>query len=796
MEQLGLDLKHAWRMLRRNRGVTVVAVVTLAIGLGANAAIFTVVNAVLLRPLPYARPERLVSIEDMTYTGEFLELQRRARTFDVAAYMDRQVTLTGQGDPLRARAAAVSPNLISLLGAGPLLGRALTDGDDIAKDGAVVLLSHSLWRSRFGGDSTIVGRRITVDGIARTVIGVMPPEFAFPAATTQLWTAATIDPRDRIALWSTSRRLVGRLRAGASLADAHAEVRTLGPSMRALFPWNMPADYGATAAVVPLRDALVKNVRTTLLLLLGAVSVVLVIACVNVSQLLVARTLARRRELAIRASLGAARTRILAHVFWEGLLLVVLGLAAGVPVAWGSLRILAAWLPVELARPVALVVDVRLLAFGAIAVTGAAVMVGLFPAVRASRIDLAPQLADSQRTGGSRGSRWTSNVLVAAQMALAVVLVVAATLLVRSLRNLTAVSPGFTVDHVLSARISPPSFRFRDVPSRRGLYASVVERIASIPGVSHAAVSDRLPFGGETYGSVFVIEGRPNPATTGEWPLADVSATVSTGFFDALDIDLRAGRGFTAEDSATALRIAIVSETVARRYWLGESPLGRRFTFPGDRAGMRTIVGVVEDVKWERVTDEPKGALYVPLSQGAPGPMRLIVRTAADPGATFEHVRSTVRSLDGDTPVDQMGPLADLVAASVEQPRFAASLLSGFAFAGLLLGAIGIYGTISDHVTERRREIGVRMALGAQRRDVIRTVVGGTFLMVACGAGIGVAIAALVSRVFATLLFGISPGDVTTFVTAGIVLALTALAAAYGPARRAAAVDPLSALRD
>ena len=789
------DLQYAIRAARRRPGFAVVVIATLAIGLGANGAIFSVVNSVLLRPLPYAAPERLFAIEGMSYSGEFLELQRRAQTFDVAAFAVRQVTLTGEAEPLRAPAAGVSPNFVTLLGARPRLGRGLMDGDELARDGAVVLISHQLWRGRFGADPNILGRRIIVDGVARAVVGVMPADFAFPAVETQLWIPIAT-PTDRIALWSTSRRLIGRLRPNVSMADANPEVRALAPSMRALFPWSMPAGYGQTAAAIPLQQSLVQHVSTTLLLLLGAVAVVLLIACVNVSHLLVARALARRRELAIRASLGAARGRILTHVLAEGLLFVTAGVAAAVPIGYAGIRVLATSLPAEMPRPVGMNADGRTILFAALAVAAAALLVGLVPALRASRLDLAPQLADGQRTGRGRGARWTSNVLVAAQMALAIVLVVTASLLVRSLTNLAAISPGFAADQVLSARISPPQHRFKDVVARRELYASILERAAAVPGVSAVAVTDRLPFSGEVFGSVFVIEGRPNPATTGEWPMADVSATVSPGYFGALGVAVTAGRAFNADDSASSQRVAIVSETLARRYWAGEQVLGRRFTFPGDVAGMRTIVGVVSDVKWERVTDDEKASLYVPLSQGSPASMRLVVRSGADASATFEHLRSVVRSVDRDTPVDQMRTLDAMVAASVEQPRFAATLLSGFAIAGLLLGAIGIFGTISDHVAQRRREIAVRMALGARRPDVVRTVVGGTFLVVAVGAVVGVALAAGVTRLFGALLFGIEPTDAATFTTSLGILMVTAIAAAYVPARRAASIDPISALRE
>jgi predicted permease len=689
----------------------------------------------------------------------------------------------------------VSSNFVTLLGTPPLVGRTLTQDDDAARDGFVVLISHQLWRGRFGGDLRIIGRRIVVDGTSRTVVGVMPPEFTFPAVETALWIPVPIDARDRIALWSTSRRMIGRLRPGASLNDAHDEIRALAPSMRDLFPWSMPAEYGSTAAAQPLHDALVGDVRAMLWLMLAAVSVVLLIACANVSHLLVARTRARRGELAIRSSLGASRGRLLRHVFTEGALLVSAGVWLGLPLGLAGTRALATWLPADMPRPVTAVLDVRLLAFGGAAVAAVVMLVALVPAVRASRLDLAPQLAESGRAESGRDSRWTSNVLVAAQVALAIVLVVTASLLVRSLRNLAAVSPGFAAEQLLSARVSPPSFRFGAEASRRDLYQRVLDRAAALPGVTRAALADTLPFAGEAFGSVFAIEGRPDPAKTGEWPLADIAASVSPGFFESLGIRLTEGRGFADEDSLTAMRVVVISESLARRYWPGESALGRRVTFPGDPAGLRTIVGVVSDVKWERITDEAPTALYLPVAQRTPDAMRIIVRVSGDSAVAVAHLRSIVRSIDPDTPVDQIRPLGDFLAASVQQPRFAATLLSVLAIAGLVLGAIGIFATIADHVARRRREIGIRVALGARPTDVIRTVAGGTLLVVACGAAIGVAAALAVSRLFEAMLFGVTATDTVSFALSALVLALTAAAAAYLPARRAASIEPLVALR-
>ena len=795
VEQFVQDLSYGARVLRRNPSFTVVAVCTLAIGIGATAAIFSIVNSVLLRPLPYAAPEALFSVRNMHYTGEFVELQRRGQTFDVAAYQTLETTMTGDGEPLRVAAAAVSPNLMPLLGANAARGRALAEGDEQALNGAVVVISHAFWRSRFGADANILGRVVTLDGTRRTIAGVMPADFDFPSPRTQLWTAAPVDLKDRIALWSRSRSIIGRLRPGVTLAQAEAEVRTIAPLMRALFPWGMPGDYGQNAGLSGLKQALVADVRPMLTLLLAAVATVLLIACVNVSNLLVARTLARQRELAIRASLGAARGRILRQVLTEGVLLVLCGLVLGLPLAYGGLQLLATWLPDDMPRNVNLVLDVRLLGFGAVALATCALIVGAFPALRAAQVDLVPRMAEGERSGQSRRTRWTSNLLVGTQMALAVMLVVAAVLLARTLANLHAVPTGFAVEQVVSARISPPSFRFSNASARRALYAQVLERAASVPGVSSAAVTDRLPLAGEAYGSVFIIEGRPDPARTGDWPLADISGMVSADFFTTLGMAVQSGRAFTVDDTETSQRVAVISESLARTYWPGESPLGRRFGFPGDGDRLRTIVGVVADVKWESVTDNARSALYVPLTQSSPGAMRVVVRTSGDPAIALEQIRSIVAGIDRDTPVDRPNTMADLVAGAVEGPRLAATLVAAFALAGLLLGAIGIYGTVADHVAQRRREIGVRMALGAQRSDVFRAVLGGTMVVVACGTLAGLAGAAIITRLFDSMLFEIAPTDPLTFAGAVGILGATAVLAGYLPARRASRVDPLDALR-
>jgi predicted permease len=793
-EQLLQDLRYGMRMLRRRPGFTLVAVATLAVAIGANTAIFSVVNTIVLRPLPYRDPGALIRLIGVSYTGEFVELQRRARSFDVAAYVPRQVIMTGREEPERTAAASVSPNLVLLLGVDAAIGRVFTDGDELQRDGAVVLISDQLWRSRFDGDRSVVGRRITLDGVSRTIVGVMPPDFAFPQPAIQLWIP---DPPtlDRVALWSTSRFMIARVKPGFTPAQADAELRALAPGFRPLFPWGMPVDYGSSAKAISLKEALVGDVRPMLQLLLAAVAGVLLMASVNISHLLLSRTLARRRELAVRASLGAGRGRILRQVLTEGVLLVALGGAAGLLLAYAGVHLLAAWLPADMPRRVSLSLDARLLGFAFFLFAACAAIVAALPAIRAARADVVSHLSEGGRTSQGRRTRMLSHLLVATQVALAMVLTVSASLLVRSLGNLYAVRTGFESGAIVTARISPPAFRFTEAPVRRDLFDTILGRLAKAPDVVAVALTDRLPFSGEVFGSVFVIEGRPHPATTGEWPLADVSAIVTPGYFSTLGIPLRDGRDFTPGDTGTSERVAIVSETLARRYWPGQSALGRRFSFPGDRAGFRTVVGIVADVKWERVTDDQKPALFLPLAQSSPGPMHAVVRTSGEHDMVLAHVRSIVRSIDPDTPVDQAHSLGTLIGRSVEQPRFAALLLAAFAVAGLVLGAIGVYGTVADQVAERRREIGVRLALGARRVDILRAVLDRTMIVACLGMAAGLAAAVLTSRLLVSMLYDVTPTDPGTFAIAVAVLGLAAALGAYLPARRAATFDPLTVLR-
>jgi putative ABC transport system permease protein len=795
VDQCLQDLRYGARVLRRNPGFAVAAVLTLALGIGANSAIFSVVNGVLLRPLPYIDSERLVVLEGVQYRGEFLELQQRSRTLDLAAYEGpRPVSLTGEGEPVRFEGTGVTAGLFALLGVQAVLGRAFEPGDDGPGSEPVVILGHGLWRQRFGGDHGVLGRSLRLDGVTRRVVGVMPAGFHFPAPDTVLWTPTTIDPADRLQLWSTGFWMIGRLRPDATLEHARAEVAALAPQMRELFPWQMPPDYGARATAIPLRDRLVGDVRPTLLVLLGAVACVLLIACANVGNLLLARGLARQKELAIRSALGAHRSRLVRQIFTESSLIAALGGACGLLLAATALALLQAWAPASLPRLPEVAIDRRVLEFTMAITLLSAVIFGAAPALRATASTLQPALGDGGRGGVSRHRRRLAGALVAAEIALAVVLVIGAGLLTKSFWRLLQVDPGFRPDRLVAATVTPPEFRYRDVPARRAFYRDLLERLAAVPATGDAAVSDRLPFGGGNWGSVFIIEGRPDPAREGgDWPWSRVMAVASEEYLRVTGTPLLRGRGFTPADTAEGLPVVLVSDWLARRYWPDEDPIGRRIRFPG--SAWHTIVGVVGDVKWEGLAEAPAGALYQPLGQGRAGAMRVLVRSNADPAIVATTVRTVVASLDPDTPVDDIRTMEQLIARSVERPRLAAVLVGAFAVLGLLLGAIGVYGVIADAVGQRRQEIGVRVALGATTGRVRAMILREGLVLALAGAGAGLAGALAVTRLLSALLYGVSPTDPLTFALVPLLLVAVALLASYVPARRATRIDPVAALR-
>jgi len=799
MDALLQDLRYALRQLVRNPGFTAVAVATLALGIGANTAIFSVVDGVVIRPLPFDEPERLVSFVDAgNYKGMLLEYRDRTESFEeIGGYTSYgyELSLTGDGEPVRVESAGVTAGFFSLLGTPPMLGRDFLPEEEWAGEHRVVILSHALWQQRYGGDRGIVGSAILLDGTSHTVVGVMPPRFGFPSAATRLWVPFGIDRSDPLDLWAaTAGTFVGRLRPGVTTDEASVEVATLIPSLRQLFPWQMPDDFWNEARVAPLREHLVGELRPTLLVLLGAVGLVLLIACANVANLLLARAAARRKEIAIRVAVGAGRGRIARQVLTESALLAALAGGAGLLLAVWGVELIVSGLPADTPRLAEIGLDGRVLgtALGITALTG--LLFGALPAIRAAGTRTLSALADGGRTGRGRAQRRLSGTLVAAEMALAVMLVIGATLLVRSFWELSGVDPGFRSGQLVTATIAPSEIRYPDRVARQGFHEEVLERVTALPGVSRAALTTRLPFGAQAWGGVFVIEGRPDPAVEGgDWPYADIAGLVTEGWFSTMGISMVAGREFTVADRADAPPVVIVTEALAREYWPGEDPVGRRIRPPGGE--WMTIVGVAADHRSRTLGGEIDTAFYRPLAQGDAGVVSVVLRSGLDASALAPGLREVVRALDRDTPVEDIQAMDELIGASVAGPRLTALLLGAFAVLALVLGAVGIYGVLSWTVSERTREFGIRMALGARAGDVLALVLREGAALAAVGVAVGLAAALAGAGILASLLHGIGARDPLSFTLVPALLLAVALLAAWLPARRATRADPLVIMR-
>ncbi|HUF25621.1 MAG TPA: ABC transporter permease [Gemmatimonadaceae bacterium] len=799
MDSLIQDLRYALRTLRRSPSFTAVAVLTLALGIGANTAIFTVVNAVLLRPLPFVEPDRLVAfVDEGNYRGAFLEFRERATSFEaIAAHSGHfDVSFIAGGEPSRVEAVTVTAGLFPMLGVAPALGRTFRPEEDWAGSDQVALLSHAFWQRRFGADHDVVGREVLLNDYGYVVAGVMPPGFRFPDGTPDLWIPFGLDRDDRVALWSMSMgRMIGRLRPGVTVEQAAAEVRILAPQMRELFPWRMPDDHGMSATVAPLHERVVGDVRPILLVLLGAVGVVLLIACANVANLLLARATTRQRETAIRAALGAGRARIIRQALTESLVLASIGGIAGLLVAVWSVELLTARLPAGLPRATEIGIDARVLGFALLLTVGTGLVFGMLPALRASGIRLQGVMKQGGRAGTGIGRRRLAGALVSAEVALSTVLVIGAGLMIQSYWRLVQVDPGIRAANVVSAVVAPSRERYQDAPGIRTFYDDLLERVVALPGVRSAAVADQIPFGPRRHGSVFLIEGRPNPAVEGgEWPWADLAVIVSDDYLRTMGIPLVRGRGFTATDREGAPGVVLVSEALAHRYWPGEDPIGRRIRGPGDSA-WETIIGVVADTKSGSLADETVSAMYRSMRQRGVRETSLVIATTADAGTIAANLRQIVASVDPNTPVDDIRPMQQRIDASAAQPRFTTLLLALFAAVALTLGAVGIYGVIAYAVGQRTHEIGVRMALGAHSGDVLRLVVRQGLTLAVAGVLIGVPAALAATRVLEGLLFGVRTTDAVTFVAIPALLLVVAALASWLPARRATGIDPMRALR-
>jgi predicted permease len=817
MQILLQDLRYGIRMLLKQPGFTLVAILTLALGIGANTAIFSIINGVLLRPLAYHEPERIVTLlqdgQRPVSPANFLDFRSGSQSFaQMAAAEAWGGTLSSNDRPEAIDGLRMGAGLFELLGVQPLLGRTLQPDDYQSGKDHVLVLGHKLWQRVFGGDPRIVGRQIMLSGESYTVIGVMPPQFQFPpfwATRAEMW--APLDLRNRATVRrGSSLRTFARLKPGVGLEQAQTEMNVMSKQLALAYP---EANTGLNIRVDQLNEKVVGNVRRALLVLSVAVGFVLLIACANVACLLLARAAARQKETAVRAALGASRWRILRQLLTESVLLSLCGAAVGMLLAVWCVDWMTALLAgntnsfsVRLPRLSEIKIDAAALAFTFAVSLATGLLFGLAPALAASKPDLNQVLKESGR-GMAGGRRRLRESLVVAELGLALVLLIGAGLLINSFVKLQAVDPGFNPRNLLTMTVSLAGASQYVGPSREAFYRQLTEQLTALPGVESASAINHLPLAGDTWGTPLTIEGRALPP-----PGQEIGVTFRVSrpdYLRTMGARLLAGRDFTERDTPDAPGVVIINETLARRHWPSEDPLGKRITLDDPRDNTRapqwlTVVGVVKDIKQNSWTDAPSNEIYLSFQQsrsfyaspsGRFTSMTLVVRTTVEPQSLAAAVKETVRGLDRGLPVSEVVSMEQVIADTLWQPRFNLQLIGLFAALALALAAVGLYGVMSYAVAQRTHEVGLRMALGAQRRDVLKLVVGQGMKLALLGVVLGMLASWALTRLMTRLLFEVSATDFTTFAVIALVLMVIALAACWIPARRATRVDPMTALR-
>jgi putative ABC transport system permease protein len=811
LDTLVRDLRHTVRLLTKTPAFTLAAATTLGLGIGANTAMFTLIDAVLVEPLPYRDPDRLVAIWSIGEARGTTHLSIREiaayedglQSFErLSAYTETNASLTGEQEPERVRSAFVTPNLFETLGVGPIHGRPFAPGD--AKAGDVALISQGLWERRFGGAPDVVGRSVRINGRARTVVGIMPASFKLPLdyradRPTEVWLPLAID-RARPGEWGDRSYIaIGRLKAGI---DRVAATRELTAMTNRWIEAAFPGFRGSIAArgALPLEQLITGSVRTPLVMLVWAVAGVLLIACANVVNLLLARADARRREIAIRAAVGASGGRLVGQLLTEAAVLSALGGVFGVAIAHGAMRLLVTLKPANLPRLDEVTLDLGVLAFTAVLSLASAVVFGLAPALQLTRPRLASILNDGGRSGTTGRSRRTvRRTLVVVQLAFSTVLVVAAALLARTLVELHRVDLGFDTGHILTFQLQLPPTDYPDDQRVVAFYKGLTEQVRQLPGVQHAGAIRVLPLARPIGNYSITIEGRtqgPNEDPNGDFQWA------TPGYFRVMGMTLLRGRFLSEDDGPEAPPVVVINDTMAGRYWPGEDAVGKRFHMGGGTTRPAlTIVGIVRGTRHNAIVESARAEMYLPHAQlpasvgGAARTMAVVVKTTAPPEQVAGPIREAVRRIDPALPLSDVRTMDRIASAALATPRFAATLLGGFAALALALAAIGVYATVALLVTERSQEIGIRMALGARRRGVLALVLREGLILSGGGLAVGLIGAAIASSSLETLLYGVQRFDLATFLIVPAVLIAVALAACVAPARRAVSVDPVVALR-
>jgi putative ABC transport system permease protein len=799
------DVRFSLRLMAKKPGFTFIGVLALALGIGANTAIFSVVKAVLLSPLPYHDSGQLVWLWETNPTSDikqepvsmpnFNDWRTQSQSFqEMAAYASSAFTLTGDAEPERIPGAVITANFFSTLGVKPLLGRTFTNEENGRDPSRVVILSHGLWQRRFGGNPKVLGQKINLNGNPYEVVGVLPAGFKNPAPAqknmAEMWIPLSIDLNPKLRR-SDFLGVVARLKNGVTLEQARADMKTVTGRLEQQYP---DFNAGWTALMVPLQDRVVGDVRPAMWVIVGVVGFLLLIACANVANLLLARSAARRQEIAVRRALGAGRLRLIRQFLTESIMLALAGGALGSLLALWGVEFLTRLGPGTIPRLDEVRLDWRVLLFtlGVSILTG--IIFGLIPALHTSNPNLTESLKEGGRssTEGVRGTR-LRNALVVAEIAIALVMLIGAGLMVKSFSRLQSVDPGFKPDRILAVDLSLPSAKYKEPTQQVAFWDQLLGRVSNLPGVERAAAVSAIPLsGGAVY--AFAIEGKPEPP-----PNLVVDAeyrAVTTGYFDTMGISLVRGSLFTEEHKQGTPDVTIINETMARKFWPGEDPIGKRINLGDPKTTpWLTIIGIVQDVRQKALDMEPYPQMYAPYAQFPTRSMTLVARTHGSPSALVPSIRGELAQMDKDQPLFNVRTMDQVMAESIARQRFNMLLIAIFAGVGLILASVGIYGVMSYTVTQRTHEIGVRMALGASARDVLRMVVRQGMRLAFIGTGIGLVAAFLLTRLLSSLLFSVSVTDPVTFLLISLLLIIVALLACFIPARRATRVDPMVALR-